>query len=85
MKSNTITTFLCLLLWVAFLIYAVTQDNTRVISEEIVANTSAFEKGNLVILTKYGLRLAQGSDACDTVGIVTCVGDSGKIILKYKR
>ena len=56
------------------------------VSKEVVINTSAFQKGDLVVMTKYGLKKAMAKDCVpDTVGIVTVVGEEGRVILKYKR
>ena len=76
-----------------FIIYAVVivvmimcaHNNTHTVSEEIIANTSAFVEGDMVVVTKYGLKKAMAGDVCDTLGIVTVVGEDGRIILKYKK
>lgn len=52
-------------------------------------NTSAFQKGDILVVDEKimgGIRVAMACDSLvDTVGIIVVVGEEGEIILKYKK
>ena len=85
-KLIVIYVLLCVLFFSGIVLLIPKEQHTPHVQQDtIVANTSAFQEGDLVVMTKYGLKKAMASDVCDTLGIVTVVGEDGRLILKYKK